>query len=335
MTRLRFSIYCTFFTTIQLPFRISDEQSLCTNIRDQSTCCYLISSLYQPSPFFPALVDKVRVIPAHYQYANRHCPTLVSATYACLIQQSRLHPSTLHGPKSRHANVFLSNLLPLKGMMNHSSDNERQPLLPPTNGHIKSSAGHAVWQWPIHAILAIKTFLVENPILICTFALQFCTYFAKHMVEVPTIKLFEQAICNRYYSDQSIHLRTAQDIDEGLCKVPAIQNELATLTGLKFTFDALPGLLTALYYGSIADKYDAQVHNRDRLLTWPRQIWKTPCTFALLRRNFVQPFMDSIHLLCRYELAGKARMAIFNLPLRGWLSTGGQGDEFYHHCRHG
>ena len=78
------------------------------------------------------------------------------------------------------------------------------------------------------------------------------------MVEVPTIKLFEQAICNRYYSDQNIYPRlTASNIDEGSCKIPAIQIELATLTGLKFTFDALPALSTALYYGSIADRYDS------------------------------------------------------------------------------
>ena len=37
----------------------------------------------------------------------------------------------------------------------------------------------------------------------------------------------------------------------------------------------------------------------------------------------MQSSMDSIHLLCRYELASKARMAIFNFSLRGWLSTGG------------
>ena len=37
----------------------------------------------------------------------------------------------------------------------------------------------------------------------------------------------------------------------------------------------------------------------------------------------MQSFMDPIHLLCQYELAGKARMAIFTFPLRGWLSTGG------------
>ena len=207
--------------------------------------------------------------------------------------------------------------------MNRSSDNERQPLLPPTPKHAQSPNRDAVWQWPVRAILAIKAFLVENPILICTFALQFCTYFAKHMVEVPTIKLFEQAICNRYYADQSIHLRATPDVDEALCKVPAVQNELATLTGLKFTFDALPGLLTALYYGSIADRYGARGHWTDLLLTRVWQIWETACTRALLRGNFVQLLVDSFHLLCGYELTGEARLAILNLPLRGWLSTGG------------
>ena len=151
-----------------------------------------------------------------------------------------------------------------------SSDNERQPLLLPIDGHAKSSNRNEVRQWPIRAILALKTFLVENPTLICTFALQFCTYLAKHMVEVPTIKLFEQAICNRYYSTQQ---QATPNIDEGLCKLPIIQNELATLTGLKFTFDALPGLLTALYYGSIADRYAFHVQNEDPVLTWACQVW--------------------------------------------------------------
>ena len=179
-----------------------------------------------------------------------------------------------------------------------SSDHERQPLLPPTDGHAKSSSHVAIWQWPIRAILAVKSFLVENPILICTFALQFCNYFAKHMVEVPTIKLFEQAICNRYYSEEAIQPPSALDVDESFCKIPAIQKELATLTGLKFTFDALPALFTALYYGSIADKYKSHSPSAGVLLTRARQIRQKACTCPLLRRNFMQPFMDSIHLLC-------------------------------------
>ena len=142
-------------------------------------------------------------------------------------------------------------------MTTSSLVNERQPLLPPLDGHAQRSSRDTIWQRPVRVILDIKTILLGNPILVCTFCLQFCTYFAKHMVEVPTIKLFEQAICNRYYSEQNIYPRlTTSNIDEGSCKIPAIQIELATLTGLKFTFDALPALSTALYYGSIADRYD-------------------------------------------------------------------------------
>lgn len=107
-----------------------------------------------------------------------------------------------------------------------------------------------------HWVVAFKDFLVNNPILICTFCLQFLTYFAKHMVEVPMIKLFEQAICNRYYASQGQAVfGTLSDVDESHCKIPAVQDELAGLVGLKFTFDALPALVTALYYGSVADRF--------------------------------------------------------------------------------
>lgn len=62
------------------------------------------------------------------------------------------------------------------------------------------------------------------------------------MVEVPTIKLFQQAICNRYHTSHGDYLALNRlDTDEQLCKIPAIQDELALLTGYKFTFDALPG----------------------------------------------------------------------------------------------
>lgn len=56
------------------------------------------------------------------------------------------------------------------------------------------------------------------------------------------IKLFEQAICNRYYAaHDDLWYETGGPVEERLCKIPEIQNELAGLVGLKFTFDALPG----------------------------------------------------------------------------------------------
>ena len=139
------------------------------------------------------------------------------------------------------------------------STNEERPLL----SHDEEQASESeppsrskTWRWLTRGSVGLKDFLLENPILICTFCLQFCFYFAKHIIEVPSIKLFEQAICNRYYDRlDALAFVSGQPVDEHLCKIPPIQNELANLTGLKFTFDALPGLLTALYYGSVADRF--------------------------------------------------------------------------------
>lgn len=132
---------------------------------------------------------------------------------------------------------------------------ERRPLLrsiSQQSSHEETPPTFNSWQW----FTAIKLFLFNNPIIICTFCLQFMTYFSKHMVEVPMIRLFEQAICDRYYHSRGHSLSLlGGNVDEASCKIPPVQNELAALTGLKFTFDALPGLLTALYYGSIADKF--------------------------------------------------------------------------------
>ena len=134
--------------------------------------------------------------------------------------------------------------------MNSPSGHERQPLL---GSNAEPSDRPRSRQWPFRGISALKEFLFANPIILCTFCLQFCSYFAKHMIEVPTIKLFEQAICNRYYSSRDEVIPAAgQAIDERLCKIPPIQNELAALTGLKFTFDALPGQSFTRTYQSLS-----------------------------------------------------------------------------------
>ena len=80
------------------------------------------------------------------------------------------------------------------------------------------------------------------------------------MVEVPLIRLFEQAICNRYFAlhenvISDVAIPNLGNIDESRCKIQAVQDQVAELLGLKFTFDALPGLITALYYGSVADRF--------------------------------------------------------------------------------
>ena len=134
---------------------------------------------------------------------------------------------------------------------------EHQPLLRSQDSHLgEASKGPS----PVRVAHSLGHFLVSNPIILGTFCIQFLNYIAKHMIEVPMIKLFEQAICNRYYASAN-ELPTSADtnIPEQYCKIPAIQNELTGLTGLKILFDALPALLTALYYGSIADRFGRRI----------------------------------------------------------------------------
>jgi MFS family permease len=77
--------------------------------------------------------------------------------------------------------------------------------------------------------------------------------FSNYMLVIPALRLYENAICRQYY-----HKRDGKwypDIDEGQCKIPEIQSSLATLIGWKIAFDAVPGLLTAVWYGNLADRY--------------------------------------------------------------------------------
>ncbi|KAL9101837.1 MAG: hypothetical protein Q9163_002940, partial [Psora crenata] len=134
---------------------------------------------------------------------------------------------------------------------------EYRPLLRPTSTAPSQGGGALKHTNPWRLLLAWKNFVLNNPIIVGTFCLQFLNYTAKHMVEVPMIKLFEQAICNHYYDNVAGMTTTLAGLNvaERYCKIPAIQDELSELIGLKFTFDALPGVLTALFYGSISDRF--------------------------------------------------------------------------------
>jgi hypothetical protein len=77
-----------------------------------------------------------------------------------------------------------------------------------------------------------------------TFVLYFCVTFAIQLLEVPLVRLFESAICDRYHRSvvgASIH--AFGDTDEASCKIVIVQDELANVVGWKVAFDAFPGIL--------------------------------------------------------------------------------------------
>ncbi|KAL8999223.1 MAG: hypothetical protein Q9169_001888 [Polycauliona sp. 2 TL-2023] len=145
--------------------------------------------------------------------------------------------------------------------MSVSPHDERERLLPRNNDPLVDedddarAQSRSYWKQSLAAIENFRSH-PSTPILSCTFLLYFLISFARHIIEVPVIRLFEIAACHDYYS----HVRGTvghgrEAVNGRLCKVPAVQNELSTLTGWKFGLDAVPGLLLAIYYGSIAAKY--------------------------------------------------------------------------------
>lgn len=80
---------------------------------------------------------------------------------------------------------------------------------------------------------------------------------------VPQTRIYEDIICRRYYMDhpeQSAAVaippdgaHSQQGLDENLCKKPEIQDAVNELFGWQTFFDGIPGLLLAMYYGSLAD----------------------------------------------------------------------------------
>ncbi|KAK6066405.1 MFS transporter [Seiridium cupressi] len=105
----------------------------------------------------------------------------------------------------------------------------------------------------------------NRSLLSCIFVLKFCIQFSSALLELPMVRLIEQIVCqNRLHIDVNSE-------EEQLCKVPLVQDKVASTIGYKSTLDALPcknyktgssehpfilivsiGVLMAMIYGSIS-----------------------------------------------------------------------------------
>ncbi|KAJ5971438.1 MFS general substrate transporter [Penicillium vulpinum] len=92
-----------------------------------------------------------------------------------------------------------------------------------------------------------------RPAIFCTliYLLMGIGYFIS---AAPQLRLLESIICQQYYEDLDPSASQA-GIPEHLCKEEPVQAALAQLLGWQSFFDNIPGLLLALPYGILADKY--------------------------------------------------------------------------------
>jgi hypothetical protein len=76
-----------------------------------------------------------------------------------------------------------------------------------------------------------------------------------YLAEPPQTRIFEANLCLRYYRehDASVILGDGS-IPEKLCKVDVVQQRLAGILGWQEMFNALPGILLAVPYGTLADR---------------------------------------------------------------------------------
>jgi hypothetical protein len=82
---------------------------------------------------------------------------------------------------------------------------------------------------------------VQIVALFATFA-AFC--FSVALLEIPIIRLVEQAICNKHFRSVS---GQPPPLDEKACKIPEIQQRLGHLMGVKIAVDAIPRELFFFY----------------------------------------------------------------------------------------
>ena len=99
----------------------------------------------------------------------------------------------------------------------------------------------------------LKAFIkpLKSPSIL-PFALYLSASFANQLLEIPLLRLLENAICNRHYrsiGDDSLSVFIA--IDEILCKIPAVQDQLSDVVGWKICFDAIPGICISMFDGMI------------------------------------------------------------------------------------
>lgn len=74
----------------------------------------------------------------------------------------------------------------------------------------------------------------------CIFLLAFFSNFSYYCSELPLLRIVERAICEVYYDTKNSGYALVTEIDEKMCKIPKIQNDLALFMGYKTAFDAIP-----------------------------------------------------------------------------------------------
>ncbi|KAI4140055.1 MAG: hypothetical protein LQ340_007931 [Diploschistes diacapsis] len=82
-----------------------------------------------------------------------------------------------------------------------------------------------------------------------------CIDIGASMLVAPMQRIYESIICRDYYREHDpTMIGKDREVEEGLCKVPHVQLELAKLRAWLGLMESLPGLVLTIPYGILADR---------------------------------------------------------------------------------
>ena len=70
-----------------------------------------------------------------------------------------------------------------------------------------------------------------------------------------TARIYESVYCRNWYREHDPSLVGPGGVEEMYCKIPNVQRDVSSLVGFRELFDAMPGLLLAIPFGILADRY--------------------------------------------------------------------------------
>ncbi|RDW58813.1 MFS transporter-10 [Coleophoma cylindrospora] len=106
--------------------------------------------------------------------------------------------------------------------------------------------------------------------------------FATGMVGIPLTRVYESIACSQYYKlhDPSRIAPGTGEVPEEWCKVAPVQAEVALIRGYEALFVSIPGVLLAVPYGLLADKWGRKPVVLLSLLGF---LLSTTCTLVVCR----------------------------------------------------
>lgn len=156
-----------------------------------------------------------------------------------LLPHARLyetHHLSAVGPSLTHS-------LPMAQQSPRGSLEEGAPFLSPTESTFNTTAAPPKKKKPWVLLVVLALFLVA------------VIDVGSFLAEPPKTRVYEANICLSYYREHDTSVIGADGtIPEKLCKIDAVQQKLAMIFGWQETFDAIPAVLLAVPFGTLADR---------------------------------------------------------------------------------